>query len=543
MVRYGQDFNWSRFSEWRDGDHRPARSKGSSDAFHAFSSGMGKGFLFKSLENCELRYLLGENNSWEVQITNPALDLGTAESTSLRYSIQVTDSTASLKGNMGDSREGFDLDDLAFDEIMPTAFRGAPTAVGPSISIHSIMERYGRPWVRGLNLRATFPGVLDDIQTLSEWGCNLLITGMGDAQQLSQISSKAHSLGMEFFLQGRGNFTEGPPSFDGLLCHKLKDMEKPDSLGQDEDHHYWYPVASTRDFVRDFGKPPSQATLEEKAIHFSKCFADKWRRVLVDAKTINPHAGIWFYTPTPGIANIDPLDCYDIFIREASAIGDKLTVFPFYYGVDYAQAEYMIRRWKEGKAGRVVFLPMRDFMVRPSQFFRAITAARRGGADGVCGFSFKVGESSREEAWQWMSVMLAAWANFPTPDLDAICLIEEPAELVEALGTRDISLIGSCPDDLAAELGKLLPGKVTNYTRRSSRGAGSRLHIRVGQIPPSSAIRLGIPDRIPKDKGIITMRGKELFVGGPTQEAMQNALDLLARFAELGAAEASGEPG
>ena len=113
-------------------------------------------------------------------------------------------------------------------------------------------------------------------------------------------------------------------------------------------------------------------------------------------------------------------------------------MFPFYYGIEYNQAEYMMRRWKDGGAARAVFLPMRDFMSKPSQFIRAITAARRGGADGACGFNFAVGDAGPEGRWQWKAVMLGAWANFPTPDLNALCLIEEPAELVEALAEREL---------------------------------------------------------------------------------------------------------
>jgi hypothetical protein len=538
-IRYAQDFNWSRFSEWGDGGYRPARPTASGSAFHAFSSGMGKGFGFAPIDNCELRYLLGEGNSWEVQMANPAVDLGVSESTSLRYSIQLTGSAPSPRGTASDPPERFDPNDLDFKEIAPATVRGAPKARGHSISLRSIMKGYGRPWVRGLNLRATFPRMLDDIQTLSDWGCNLLITGMGGAEQLSQIASRAHSLEMEFFLQGKRNFTEGPPSFNGILCGELGESEKPDSFGQDEDHHYWYPVGSTRDFERYFRKPASQATLEEKATHFSRYFADKWRRVLEEAKTINPRAGVWFYTPTPGIANIDPLDCYDIFIREASAIGEKLTVFPFYYGVDFVQAEYMIRRWKEGNAGRVVFLPMRDFMVRPSQFFRAVTAARRGGADGVCGFSFKVGESSPEEVWQWKSVMLAGWANFPTPDLDALCLIEEPACLVESLATSDIALVGSIPDGIAAKLDSLLPGDVTTCRRHPSMRKG-QLAVHVGESATTRGG--GIPDGQLAGKGVMTMKGKDVFISGENHDEVHRALDLLLRFAELGFAEASGSP-
>src|SRR3972149_5463785 len=87
-------------------------------------------------------------------------------------------------------------------------------------------------------------------------------------------------------------------------------------------------------------------------------------------------------TTAPGIAHIDPLDYYDVFFRKIAELGKPLTVFPFYYGVEYNQPEYMVRRWKDAGVHRVVFLPMRGFLTRPSQFIRAITAARRGQADG-----------------------------------------------------------------------------------------------------------------------------------------------------------------
>ena len=105
--------------------------------------------------------------------------------------------------------------------------------------------------------------------------------------------------------------------------------------------------------------------------------------MLEDVRKHAPSGGVWFYAPSPGMANVDPLDYYDIFFREIAGLGEPLTVFPFYYGIDYTQAEYMMRRWKDAGVHRAVFLPMRGFMSKPSQFVRAIhrRAPRTSGRD------------------------------------------------------------------------------------------------------------------------------------------------------------------
>jgi hypothetical protein len=234
---------------------------------------------------------------------------------------------------------------------------------------------------------------------------------------------------------------------------------------------------------------------------------------------------VWFYAPFPSVAHVDPLDDYDPFLRTLAGLGPKLTVLPFYYGIEYNQAEYMVRRWKDAGAERAVFLPMRDFMTKPSQFMRAITAARRGRADGTCGFAFAVGSAPAEKQWQWKAVMLAALANFPTPELDAFCLIEEPAVLLEALAVSDVAVASDSMDVTAfvASLRDLLPGEV-----------------RAGDAPAALTIHIGPPARreeLPEafraeGKGLLELNGATVRVSGTDPTGVSHALELLLRFAE-----------
>jgi len=542
-ISYQQGFNWSDFGEAARGAYRPARDSGAADGFYAFSAGMERGFEFGALDGCRLSYTLDrEVNGWRVDLTGPRADLGPGESSSFGYGLRLGRQTPTGMGDP-DGMPTLDPTDFHFTKVRPKGFGKAPVGHGGQVSMDQMLQDLQRPKVRGLNLKASFPRALADVDTLAEWGCNLLIMGMYRTGEVLEASRKAHSLGMQVLLQGRGSYEDGPPSFDSLKGATLDREDLPDSYGQDEDHYYWHPVRSTRDFCGDFGEPAALATQNERVAHFSRCFADKWRGVLEDVRTINSRAGIWFYTPCPGIANVDPLDYYDVFIREVAGLGKALTVFPFYYGTDYGQAEYMVRRWKMGGASSVVFLPMRDFMARPSQFVRAVTAARRGGADGACGFSFAVGESAPGEEWQWKSVMLGGWANFPTSDLGAFCCIEEPAALVEKLGTCKLTVAGAADrtEDLASRLDRLIPRGITTASKRSKSPSGDELVVVVDEagIPDHLARFLG---NMGKGRGILSMEGDLVTLQGSGRIGNSRAVDLLVRFAELAHAEATRRP-
>ena len=128
---------------------------------------------------------------------------------------------------------------------------------------------------------------------------------------------------------------------------------------------------------------------------------------------------------------------------------------------------------------------MRGFLAKPSQFFRVITAARRGGADGACGFSFAVAQERPEDAWQWKSVMLAAWANFPTGELEAVALLEEPAELIEVLARLPVRVAaessgGAEVKELVARLNALLPRGAQMAEERTAQDGAERLLVRIG---------------------------------------------------------------
>ena len=337
-------------------------------------------------------------------------------------------------------------------------------------------------------------------------------------------------------LAGRGGFHDGPPQFDAYYAEPRTAEQIPDGHGQDEDHYYWYAIEPTRSFESEFGKPMAQATHDEEVVYWARCFADKWRGVQDSLRPHAPDTGLWFYAPFPGIAYVDPVDSYDLFLGTlAQELGDALTALPFYYGMEYNQAEYIVRRWKDAGAARVVFLPMRDFVAKPSQFIRAITAARRGGADGTCGFNFAVGDGEPQDQWQWKAVMLAAWANFPTPDLDAYSLMEEPAELVEHLAQSGLQVrVESKAGDfdasgMLAQLREALPGA------RSAHGDSQAAHltILVTNRPPA----LGNPDALGPawraGKGFLRMDGRTLHLSGANAEALGHACNLLLRFAEV----------
>jgi hypothetical protein len=547
QTSYAQNFNWNYFGSSKSKKYQQVKAplSDTANAFFAFSSGMERGFEFNQVEGCKLSYTLNsELNAWKVNIQNTATELTPGASIVYQYNLRIIDKppVEALETKFISKQE---LDKLVFTKLKPTVVKNAPVNRESQVTINNIIQNLNKPKVRGLNLRANFSNAFTDIAMIKEWGGNLIIIpGIGNPQETRQIVERGHELGMEMFIQGDGSYREGvPPNFDRYFTSNLKPSEYPDSYGQDEDHYYWYPVKPTVDFEADFGKVIGEATQKDKASYWSRCFADKWHKTLNDVNKKDPNAKIWFYTPTPSIANIDPLDYYDLFFSEMAKFGDKLTVFPFYYGVDYNQVEYLIRRWKDAGVNRVVFLPMRGYMAKPSQFLRAVTAARRGGADGSCGFSFAVGEELPENAWQWKSVMLAALANFPTPELKAYCFIEEPAKLVETLATKDICVFAkkAVSVEFIQKLKKLLPGQVTwvkdlpeNYMQ------SDKMYVVVGDDVLLDGDNWAYDKRkqeLGPHKGVLQMSGTVVSLNGTDTIGLKNAEELFLRFAELALAE------
>lgn len=540
---YRQSFNWSDFRIAGAGAYRAVEAprSGQSRCFAAYSEGMDRGFELLAGEGCALSYDLSvEMNRWEVRPGTPPTDLAPGESMHFSYVVRTIHGLPNEPPEV-DLISDEELLGLDFRSVRPAAYKTSPVETRGRVMLRDVLRNAAGHKTRGLNLRAGFPQALDDLETLKEWGCNLVITGIGNPEHTRELVERGHELGMEMFLQGSGRYTEGAPGFDSYYGEPLPPEQHADAHGQDEDHTYWYAIEPTRDFAADFGKPMAVATQEEKVLYWSRCFLDKWRGVLADVHRWAPEGDIWFYMPAPWPAHLDPLDYNDVFFRQVSALGDRLTVFPFYYGVDFDNCQYMMRRWKDAGAARAVFLPMRGFMERPGQFVRAITAARRGGADGTCGFAFPVGAEERGREWEWKSVMLGAWANFPTADLDAWCLIEEPAELLEALATaEEVALVGEAATaETQRRLAELLPGEVTRSDSASTSDPG-RLTVLTGREALSEDARRlldAAPDDARAGKGVLWMQGRTVGVWGPEATAVQSALGLLERFAELAEAE------
>jgi len=544
QIHYGQRFNWGDFAAPRGDDYVAVKpgDYGEAQAFHAFSAGMNRGYEFIAGEGCHVAYTcFKEINRWRATMTGKVVTLAAGESTTMRYAIRTTDRRLT-QPTRGEASPVPNPSEARFRRVTPTVLKTAPVRHEGRVMLPQIVADLKRPKIRGLNLRAGFPQALKDLDTLKAWGCNLVIIGIGKPEQTRQVIQRGHKLGMEMFVAGRGRWTKGPPRFDALYDKPLPPSQQADSHGQDEDHYYWYGHQPTRDFQADFGKPTGRATQEEKVRYMARCFADRWRGVLNTVRRHAPDGGIWFYMPSPGIAHIDALDHYDVFFREIAKLGRPLTVFPFYYGIEYNQAEYMVRRWKDAGVHRVGFLPMRGFMARPNQFIRAITAARRGQADGTCGFAFPISAEKPGNAWQWKSVMLAAQANFPTPELDAFCLIEEPAELVEALAANDFVILSGDADvsGFAKRLGELLPGRVEPSRSVPDPPSPAAFTILVGpatkRAPNAwpvdiSGLRLG------GGKGCIQMQGRTVGLFGSDAVGLGHAMALLERFAELARAE------
>lgn len=549
-VSYQQDFNWSSFGAAdQSGQYEPIRASGERRAAAAFaySSGMKRGYEIIAGDGCELAFQLDPVlNRWQVSLAGRAAELKSGESLQLHYILRVLGDVPKHVA-AADSAPKTDSSALQFTRLDNLPWKQAPVDPRRRITLSQVIARLEQPKTRGLNLRTSRAGALKDLETMKQWGANLVILPLGDAERLGEQVSRAHDLGMEVFVQGRGAFDKGLPSFEPLWQANLSAGQMPDAFGQDEDHHYWHAPLPPRTFETEFGHPMALATQEEKTLYWSRCMRDKWASVLDQVRRHAPGGKIWFYTPAPGIANVDPLDCYEVFFRTMAELGPPLSVFPFYYGIEYNQAEYMVRRWKDAGAQRVVFLPMRGFLARPSQFLRVVTAARRGGADGVCGFSFAVGEERPENAWQWKSVMVAGWANFPTLELDAVAFLEEPAELVEALASMPVAVIqhgwaGAGVKESVARLNELLPRGAELVDHANEEDQAGRLLVRVGG--PEIVADGDWPFRFEADhpagaKGVVQMAGRTVSVCGRDAAAADHALALLVRFAELARAESS----
>lgn len=531
-ASYSQDFNWSYFGIATSNtgyNNIIAPISGKANAFFAFSSGMNVGFEFMKNDNCELSYRLDDNlNAWHVTIKNAPTSLKSGESITFTYTIKIIDSPSK---NISDLQH-LSLDELnttKFFNLIPSETRKAPIDKTARVSINEMINNIEKPKVRGLHRFVGIPRALEQLTLLKEWEGNLAITH-GDPMNTKQIISHGHSMGIEMLLTGNSSFTTGePPSFDPFFSSSPMYSEFPDAYGQDEDHQYWGSVKATLDFESIFKKPMCEATQEEKVKYWSRCFTNKWVKTLESINKNDPNGEVFFYIPAPSVAYIQPLDYYNLFFNEIAKLGDNVTVFPFYYGIDYNQIEYMVRRWKNSGVARVVFLPGCPTYLKPSQFFRAISAARRGGADGVCGFAFTITENIFDEEWRWKSVLLAAQCNFPTEELRALSLIEEPAELVEKLSDSNVSIYFTevIDEDFATKLYNLIPGTVKLITEFSGTPAAKS-----GEL----AIVFSKDSKFP-DKGVITMSNGTIVINSSNDIGFSNAKSLLLKFAELSKAE------
>jgi len=553
-VSYAQDFNWSSFGSGDSENYQQteAPASGKTNSFFAFSSGMKRGYEFSQIEGGELSYTLSqEMNVWEVKIKNMPTSLKPGESFTFSYILRIIDGPVKQTRQTSIISEK-ELDLLEFTNLKPVEIKSAPVNPDERVTILDVIRNLEKPKVRGLHC-ISGEQALDDLKKLKDWGGNLAVAGPhagGNTDETRQIIERGNKLGIEMLVAGTGYYTTGlPPNFDHLFTSKLKPSEYPDSYGQDEDHSYWYPDIPTLDFETEFGKPMSMATLEEEVSYWSRCFVDKWRITLADVRKSDPDGNIWFYAPTPNMPFIDPLDYHDLFFKEVSKLGEDLTVFPFYYGEDYDQIEYMMRSWKDAGAHRAVFLPGAPTYSRPSQFFRAVTSARRGGADGACGFAFSLsvtdqfGFVSYDHEWRWKSLMLASQANFPTPELNAYSLLENPAELVEALAVSDLTVFSgeSDTEKFRQELELLVPGQV-----KLSRGLpgeppqNGQLFVIIGDGSNDKHIKWP-SDLLPKEagsnKGIIQMTDHIVKITGSDAIGLQNAKTLFLRFGEMAKVE------
>ena len=525
VLVYEQSFSWGEFAVKRDGSWEPveAPAAGEAEAFYAYSTGMDRAYTFFADRGSTLSYeLASEFNQWRVQIASQAVDLAPGETQTFAHTVAV----AAPGPGKPPARA---LPPLEFTRFQPSSFKTAPVDRPSRVAILDQLVALNSPKARGLNPSSVYPQVLDDLETLRHWGGNMAITHLQVPEHTEAIVQKGHSLGMEVFVSGSGSYKDGPPSFESYYAVSHPEDAIPDGHGQDEDHYYWSHIEPARDFASDFGKPMARAAHHERITYWARCFADKWQGV---RRLIQPHApdsDIWFYAPFPSVPYVDPIDSYAPFLRElVEQLGPGFTVFPFYYGIEYNQAEYMARAWKEAGAERAIFLPMRDFMTRPSQFIRAISAARRGGADGACGFHIAIGKAAPEDQWQWRAILLGAWANFPTADLDAISAIENPADLVEKLATPGLGIRLESEDEADGERLKALAADLPTAHIVSDTQTPGDLTIRVTghSLLTMAALQL-------EDRAVLELDGDLLILSGPDAAVRDRAWALLQRFAEV----------
>jgi len=132
---------------------------------------------------------------------------------------------------------------------------------------------------------------------------------------------------------------------------------------------------------------------------------------------------------------------------------------------------------------------------------------------------------------------LGGWADFPTPDPGGFCCIEEPAKLVEHLGTRKVTLAGptGITERLASQLDRLLPTGIATAAEppKSPRKDEAVVVVDDAGIPGHLAGFLGGTG---KGRGILS-DGDALRLGN---DRTSKVADLPVRFAELAHAEGAG---
>ena len=132
--------------------------------------------------------------------------------------------------------------------------------------------------------------------------------------------------------------------------------------------------------------------------------------------------------------------------------------------------------------------------------------------------------------------MLASQANFPTIELKAYSLMEEPADLITALAVSDITVFSedSVTNEFCRKLETLVPGQVEfHHGFPDKQPFNEQLYIVVGDNPNLDDLK--ISDRT--NKGIIQMKDKIVQINGADNEGLRNAEKLFLRFAEMAKVE------
>jgi hypothetical protein len=138
--------------------------------------------------------------------------------------------------------------------------------------------------------------------------------------------------------------------------------------------------------------------------------------------------------------------------------------------------------------------------------------------------------------------MLAALANFPTPELDVFCFIEEPAELVEALAAHEIVVVSDDGEGggLTERLAEILPGRVRSSRSTPAPTPATMLTILVGpaskRAPDAWPVDIG-GLRLGRGRGCIQMQGRTVGLFGGDTAGLRQAMTLLERFAEVARTE------